>query len=51
LCEVGNFLTPGDGEACAQIFPEFEAVFGASLEEREKGVAAIAAGVAAGFRR
>ena len=48
MCEVGNFLAPGDGEACAQIIPEFEAVLGASLEESKKGVATIAAGVAAG---
>jgi hypothetical protein len=48
LCEVGNILASGDGEACAQIIPEFEAVLGAGLEEREKGVATVAACIAAG---
>ena len=37
-----------DFEACAEIVPEFDAVLAAGLQEAEKVVAAIAAGVAAG---
>ena len=46
--EVRNILASRDGEASAQIIPECEAVLGASLEEPEKGVAAVASGVTAG---
>src|SRR6202453_381130 len=38
----------GDFEACAKVVPEFDAVLAAGLQEAEKAVAAIAAGVAAG---
>src|SRR5580693_8687022 len=38
----------GDFEACAEVVPEFDAVLAAGLQEAEKAVAAIAAGVAAG---
>ena len=46
--EGGDFLAAWDGEACAEVVPEGDAELGAGLGEAEEGVAAVAAGVAAG---
>src|SRR5271163_5330030 len=48
LREVGNVPAAWDFEARPQIVPEENAVLGAGLQEPEEGVAAVAAGVAAG---
>jgi hypothetical protein len=46
--ERGDFLAGWDLEACAEVVPEGDAEFGAGLVEAQEGVAAVAAGVAAG---
>ncbi len=47
-CKVGYFGLARYSEPCAEIVPEGNAELGADLGEAEKGVAAIAAGIAAG---
>ncbi len=46
--EVGHFLAAWNREACAEVVPEGDADLGAGVVEPEEGVAAVAAGVAAG---
>ena len=46
--EVGDLTMGRDGEAVAEIIPKEDAELGASLDDAEEGVAAIAADIAAG---
>src|SRR5712691_9553598 len=46
--EVGDLTMGRDGEAVAEIIPKEDAELGASLDQAEEGVAAIAPDVAAG---
>ena len=46
--EGGELRAAWDGEACAEVVPKGDAELGAGLVETEKGVAAVATGVAAG---